>query len=227
MWRLVFILLMLLMILPSGCDKSSEPPEEVSFPDSADLLGLRRNHTLEYIIYDSLVTYFPDYAVSVDTTELVLDIAPGEKNQVELSVNGAPRDVLTIDALGILHTARIDPQAIPPDTQFFTPTPVIMPRHYTSGSTWSVVSPQYDSKASILYLYDGYFTQRKFMEKTDVILPTSSYEAFHFRSHLFVDEASPDTLVTVDEYYAADVGLIRLLSRAGGSRRLIILLDDN
>jgi hypothetical protein len=57
-------------------------------------------------------------------------------------------------------------------------------------------------------------------------VPTSSYDAYHFVSQLYLDEDAVDTLMIVDEYYAPNVGLVKLISRSGNSRRLIILIDD-
>ncbi len=226
MYRITIAIFLIMIFVAVGCDKSSESPPVVDYPDSADLLGLKRNHTLHYVIYDSIVTYIPDYSVTIDTTDLSLEITEGEGNQVELTVDGTPHDVLTVDPLGVLHTGLIRYDVNPPETLFYTPTPIIMPREYAIGSSWSVISPQYDEKSALLFLNYGYLTQRTFEGKIDIVLPTNSYESYYFKSCLFFNETSPDTMMVVDEYYADNVGLVKLLSRGGGSRRLIILLDD-
>lgn len=224
--------LLIVVALAVGCDRSSDSSPEENNPDAAYLLGLNRNHELRYIVYDSIVTVSPDSTtVTLDTTVLDIAITRGSGNEVELAASGLPHDLLTVDPSGILHSGQIRPAAMPPDTLFFYPTPVIMPRSFVIGGTWSFVSPPYrqgadEVRKTLLYLTYGFFTERRYLGRVDLILPTSSYSTYHFRSALFDDESSLDTLMTIDEYYAAEVGPVKMLSRFGRSRRLIILLDD-
>ncbi|MFH1699167.1 MAG: hypothetical protein ABIE07_01155 [Candidatus Zixiibacteriota bacterium] len=219
-------------IIGFGCDKSSENPIVVTYPQGADLLGLNRDHQLRYVIYDTLVTFYPDYSVDVDTTFINVDIISGHGDQVQLSANGTARDLLTLDDVGVLHSGQIRLNAAPPDTLYYVPTPVILPRFYTIGTTFYITTPLFvtdtgEIRTSFLNLNYGFFTERSFIEQSEVILPTSSYDAYHFRSHIFLNELSTDTLITADEYYADGVGLVMLASKAAATRRLIILLADN
>ncbi|MEE9442869.1 MAG: hypothetical protein V3V99_09410 [candidate division Zixibacteria bacterium] len=229
---ILIILVISFSIISFGCNKSSEKPVAVTYPYGADLLGLNRDHQLRYVIFDSLVTFYPDYSVDVDTTFLNIDIISGQNNQVQLAVNDTARDLLTIDNIGVLHSGQIRLDATPPDTLFFVPTPVILPRSYSIGSTLYITTPPFvtdtgEIRTSFLNLNYGFFTERTFIERSEVILPTSSYNAYHFRSHIFLNELSTDTLMTVDEYYADNVGLVMLASKAAATQRLIILLADN
>jgi hypothetical protein len=215
-----------------GCDRSSDSELGESNPEAFYILGFNRNHDLRYIVYDSVVTILPDsQSITRDTTNLDISIMRGQDNNVELSVNGLPHDLFTIDVSGILHSGQIRPGAIPPDTLFFYPTPVIMPRFFTVGRTWSFMAPPYMEgeeyvKKSLLNLTYGYFTERTYLGRRDIVLPTGSYETYHFRSALFQDETSSDTMMTIDEYYSSGIGPVKILSRFGHSRRLILLLDD-
>jgi hypothetical protein len=150
---------------------------------------------------------------------------------VQLSLNNLPHDLLTIDELGILHSGQIRPQAIPPDTLFFYPTPMIMPRTFFRGNTWYIDSPPFTTETgeierSLLYFNYGYFTERTFVGRENVVLPTGSYNAYHFQSYLFSDERSFDTLMTVNEYYSPGIGPVKIVLRLDRSRRLILLLED-
>jgi hypothetical protein len=233
MCRIFLLIVMMLLMTVVGCDKSSESTPPENNPDGANLLGLTRDHQLHYVIYDSIVSISfddPD-TVYFDTSYLDLQIALGQSNQVELNINGVPHDLLTIDDLGVLHSGQIRPAAQPPDTLFFYPTPIIMPRILSHGTTWYIESPPFtgdsgDVKRTLLYFNYGYFTERRYVGRENVILPTSSYEAYHFQSLLFYDEYSSDTLINVDEYYAANVGLVKLIARVNRDQRLIILLED-
>lgn len=229
---IIIILALLLMLIIFGCNNSSEKPVDVIYPHSADLMGLNRDHQLRYIVFDSLVTFYPDYSVDVDTSYLNVDIISGQDNQVQLSANGTARDLLIIDDVGVLHSGQIRPNAIPPDTLFFVPTPVILPHSYSTGSTVYITTPPFVSdtgeiRTSFLNLNYGFFTERTFVGQSEIILPTSSYDTYHFRSLIFLNEISTDTLMTVDEYYADNVGLVMLASKAAATQRLIILLADN
>jgi hypothetical protein len=219
------------LTLSIGCSKSSTSPTNTTNPDGADLLGLKKNHTLRYVIYDSIVNFIPYYSVQVDTSQLQLTVTTAANSHVALSVDGHPHDLLTLDDLGVLHTGQIRPEAQPPDTLYFYPTPLLMPRTYTAGKAWSILSPSYSSdsgseRLSLLYINYGFLTLRKFIGQADVVLPTGSYQTYQFQSHLLLSEASTDTLMTVDEFYASGVGPVKIISRAAGSRRIIILLDD-
>jgi hypothetical protein len=233
MYRTCAITAMLLLAIVIGCNKPVESPPPVENPDSAYLLGLNRDHQLHYVIYDSIVSISFDEADTVffDTTNLDIGITRGQNNQVEVAVGGLPHDLLTIDDIGVLHSGQIRSQVMPPDTLFFYPTPLIMPRNIFHGSTWYIDSPPYSSMSgdiqrTLLYFNYGYFTERSYLGQENVVLPTHSYNTFHFRSLLFADESSSDTLITVDEYYAAGVGPVKLIARIERSQRLIILLED-
>ena len=230
--RLIPIMLVGLAIIV-GCDRSSDSAFDESNPESFYILGFNRDHDLRYIVYDSIVTVLPDsLSVRLDTTDLEISIARGSNNDIELSVGGLAHDLLTVDNSGILHSGQIRPAALPPDTLFFYPTTVIMPRFFTTGNTWSFMAPPYteggiEIRKILLYLTYGYFTERKYLGRLSIVLPTGSYETYHFRSALFQDEYSSDTLMTLDEYYSAGIGPVKILSRFGRSQRLILLLDDS
>jgi len=228
-----FISVMLIgLALTVGCDRSSDSALDETNPESFYILGFNRDHDLRYIVYDSIVTVLPDsLSVHLDTTALEISVRRGSSDEIELSAGGLAHDLLTVDNSGILHSGQIRPAALPPDTLFFYPTPVIMPRFFATGNTWSFMAPTYteggiEIRKTLLYLTYGYFTERKYLGRLNIVLPTGSYETFHFRSALFQDEYSSDTLMTLDEYYSAGIGPVKILSRFGRSRRLILLLDD-
>lgn len=215
-----------------GCAKSTDSTPPVELPDGADLLGLRRDHRLEYIIYDSTVTLFPVYSVTVDTTPLNLQITRGGGTQVQLSVNGVPHDLLTIDAVGVLHSGQIYMATSIPETLYFYPTPLLLPATFAKNKSWSLISPLFrddsgeERRLSVLFMNYGFNTVREFVGTTAVVLPTGSYNAYQFRSTLHLGESTGNPLALIDEYYAPSVGLVKLVSVAGGSRRLILLLQD-
>ncbi len=230
--RYLIPILLIGIIMPVACDRSSDSDMSETNPESLYILGFNRDHDLRYIIYDSIVTVLPDsLSVTLDTSELEISIAKGQDNEVELSIYGLAHDLFTLDNTGILHSGQIRPAVMPPDTLFFYPTPVIMPRFFSTGNTWSFITPPYteggnEVRRTLLYLTYGYVTERKYLGRVGVVLPTGSYQTFHFRSALFQDEASTDTLITMDEYYASGIGPVKIYSRFGPSRRLILLLED-
>jgi len=230
------ILAALMMILAAviGCSESSDTPtDNNAFPDGANLLGLTRDHSLHYIVYDSVVTVSPEsLIVTRDTSYLDISIARGQQNQVELDVAGLAHDLLTIDQSAVLHTGQIRPQADPPDTLYLYPTPVIMPRVLGPGSVWSFTAPMYweddtEKRKTLLNLIYGYFVEREYIGTVNIVLPSRTFATYYFRSTLFLDESSTDTLMTIDEYYAPGVGPVKLVSRFDRSQRLILLLSDH
>jgi hypothetical protein len=226
-------LTMIVLAAVIGCGESNDSPVEDAFPDGAALLGLTRNHDLRYIVYDSIVTVSPEsLIVTRDTSYLDISIIRGQQNQVELDVSGLAHDLLTVDASGVLHSGQIRSQAMPPDTLYYYPTPVIMPRVLGSGSAWSFTSPMYregslEKRKTLLNLIYGYYVERKFVGMADVVLPSRSFSTYRFRAALFFDESSFDTLMTIDEYYANGIGPVKIVSRFERSQRLILLLTDH
>jgi len=233
MQRFMITLLMAVLAVIPGCEDSLDTPAEAAVPDGAYLLGLTRNHQLRYIIYDSLVTDpFDSAGIIYDTSYMEVTITRGQNGQVQLAVDGEPHDLLTVDPQGVLHSGQIRPHAAPPDTIFLYPTPLIIPRTYLVGNSWSYVSPRYiDSAAevrrTVLFLNYGFITERECIGTADVILPTKSYDAWQFQALLYLDDTAVEPFITVDEYYAPGVGLVQLVSHSGFSRRLIILLEDH
>lgn len=233
MSRHAAIILVAASLIAAGCEKSSEPAPEEYLSDGAALLGLTRNHELHYIVYDSIVADpFDSVRIIFDTSLLDIAVTRGQSGQVELGVNGTPHDLLTIDEAGILHSGQIRTHAQPPDTLFFYPTPLIMPRRVVAGGVWSYSSPPFAVDTTcvhrtLLFLNYGFHTERTFLGRVNIVLPTSSYDAYRFQSFLFYDETSSDTFMTADEYYAPGTGLVKLESHSGLSRRLIILLEDD
>lgn len=212
-----------------GCGESGEEPENGVQLDGTSLLGLARSHELHYQVFDSTVTYDPQ-EIHLDTMEMTIALQPGSNNQVTLSVDGIRHDLLTIDPLGVLHSGQIQPT--PPDTIFFYPTPLIMPRTLTFGAVWNIMSPPFagplgEERRTLLYLNYGYYTTRTYLGRSDVILPGGSFEAYHCRSVLFLTESSADTQMVVDEFYSPSVGLVKLEAQAPGRGRRIILIEDH
>lgn len=222
------------LTLAVGCGESSDPPAPEQNLDGAYVLGLTRDHQLFYEIYDStvIISLDDDDTVLYDTSNLIVEIIRGQNNRVELAINGAPHDLLTIDDIGILHSGQIRPDIIPPDTIFFYPTPIIMPRSFSVGSSWNIESPPYtiasgEIKRTLLYLNYGYYTERHYLGRELVVLPSGSFDAYYFQSFIFADMASSDTLIRTEEYHAPGVGLVKLVARYNHSQRLIILLEDS
>jgi len=230
MYRVVILLSILFLLAVTGCHKSAEAPEVIAYPDGASLLGLERDHLLHYLVYDSLVQYYPIYKIEVDTTDWWIKLVRGQDHQVTLFFNDSAQALMTIGDLGVLLSGQIRPAADPCDTIIFYPTPILMPRTYGVGTTWSSLCPAYlgaegEEMFSLLYLNYGYLTTRKFMGKTEVVLPYSFYEAYHFHSVIFPED-NPRDSVMVDEFYADQIGPVKIESSAAGNRRLIILIND-
>jgi hypothetical protein len=230
---LSLLVLAALVIAPllAGCGESGEEPTPAAGVDGAALLGLTRDHELQYQVYDSTVTYDPQIT-HYDTSDLRITILRGQNDQARLSLDGIPHDLLTIDPIGVLHSGQIRADVDPADTIFFYPTPVVMLRALPGGGSWSILSPPYtgssgEERRTLLFLNYGYYTVRKYLGRSDVVLPSGSYEAYHCRSALFLDAAAVDTQMVVDEYYSPSVGLVKLESQAPGRGRRIILIADD
>lgn len=230
---IIATMIMVFVAVIIGCSESSDTATENTFPDGAALLGLTRSHSLHYIVYDSIVTVSPEsLIVTRDTSYIDLSVVPGQQNRVELDVSGLAHDLLTVDQSGVLHTGQIRPQAQPPDTLYYYPTPIIMPRVMGPGSAWSFTSPMYregsvEKRKTLLNLIYGYYVERRYVGLVNIVLPSQSFEAYYFRAALFMNDSSFDTLMTIDEYYAPGVGPVKLLSRFDRSQRLILLLNDH
>lgn len=215
-----------------GCSDSDDPTAPVVFPDGSALLGANHDHQLRYVIYDSILTVLPDSQIIVkDTSYLDIGITGGQNETVVMSVNGEDHDLFTIAGAGVLHSGQIRTDIIPRDTLFYYPTPMILPRQFRD-EPWQIFTPAYvaDSaqiKRSLLFLNYGYLTEREYVEPVEVILPTGSYNAYYYQSLIYDDEMAVLPVMTADEYYAPDVGLVKLVLHIGDhSQRLIILLED-
>jgi hypothetical protein len=231
--KYLLTLALILFMIFVGCDDESAVEAPENNPDGAYLLGLTRDHQLHYEVYDSThVIPFdePDYVI-YDTGNFDIEITRGQNNQVAISLYSLPHDLLTVDNIGILHSGQIRPAALPPDTVHFYPTPVIMPRQFSSGSTWNIHTPCLSTDTgkvakTFLYFYYGYYTLRTYIGRESIVLPGGSYDTYRFRSLIFSDESSSDTLIISEEYFAPDIGLVQQILRADRKQRLIILLED-
>jgi len=231
--KYILYLILLLLVPFIGCDDESAVKAPEEFPDGAYLLGFTRDHQLHYIMYDSthVISFDAPDSVIYDTSDFDIEITRETNNRVVLSLYNQPHDLLTIDGLGVLHSGQIRPTAMPPDTIHFYPTPVIMPRQFGNGSKWTISTPPLMTdtgmvKKVFLYFYYGCYAVRTYIGRENVILPGGSYNAYRFQSFLFSDHSSPDTLITSEEYFAPDVGLVQQILRTDRRQRLIILLDD-
>jgi hypothetical protein len=106
-----------------------------------------------------------------------------------------------------------------------------MQGQFHEGSAWSIESPPFatdsgEVRRTLLYFNYGYFTWRRYVGKETIVLPTSSYDTYHFQSFLFSDISSIDTLINTDEYYAPNIGPVKIIARFDRSQRLILLLED-
>jgi hypothetical protein len=213
-----------------GCGDSGEEPQS-KYPDAAALLGLTAQSTLEYQIIDSIVTTIPDYSVTIDTSYVILTINPGDDGRVELSAGGAPHDLLRVASNVVLHTAQIFfDGGGEVDTLFFVPTPELMPRSLSPDAQWSYTTPEYTTvsgseRRAFFFLNYGYFTTRTFVGEEEVVVPADAYNAFHFTAELYLSEFGLEPLITADEYYAPDVGVVRIIARSGPSTRIITLIN--
>ncbi len=229
---LIFVSICLFTVAVFGCSNSSDPVAPTNLASGADLMGLRTNHTLRYVIYDSTSIYFPYYSIEVDTSETQMRITGGAGGTVELAFDNIPQALLTIDNIGVLLSGQIIPNANPPDTNYFYPTPVLIPQSYTVGTIQASTSPPFaidsaEKKLTMFFLNYGYYTERIFMGLEDIVLPISSYNAYHFQSDIFIDDNAATPLMTAHEYYAPGVGLVKMELQAAGTRRIIVLLEDN
>jgi hypothetical protein len=215
-----------------GCDDSGDEPKP-GYPDAASILGLNTARTLEYQIIDSIVTVIPDYSVDIDTTYVMLEVNPGGDGRVKISAGGAPHDILRVASSVILHSAQIYfDGGGGVDTLFFVPTPELMPRELNPGAVWSYSTPEFTTvsggeRRAFFFLNYGYYTTRTFVGPKEVVVPADAFNAFHFTAELYLSESGTNPLITNDEYFAPDIGLVRMISRSGPSTRIVTLINHS
>ena len=82
-------------------------------------------------------------------------------------------------------------------------------------------------RSTFLNLNYGFYTERTYIDRSEIVLPLGSFNTYHFQTHLFLDQSSSDTLLTIDEFYEDALGLVMLRSNSTSTKRLIILLDHD
>ena len=224
----ILVVILCGLALALGCTEngSSTAPDKSS--DGTQLLGLVNARTLEYLQTDTVTTFVPDYHVTVTTTILKVRITGGDADWV-ISVDTRPVINLKLSDPYILQNGYWRPGATG-DTLVYFPEPAIVMVHSVGGSSnWKTYTPMYftgsGSTAWVVFnAYFGFYLEKKFTTKEQLLLPAGTFTASRFDVDLFTNQSDTTAVANSVEYYAPAVGLAKLVFKGQGLNRTLSLI---
>jgi len=230
---LVFFLCMTLLF--AACSDSDEEEESSTGPSltvkGADLLGLVDGRTLEYVVSDTIIIWFPSYSVETDTCTQIIRIS-GEDNDWIIRDDNTLMLNLKVSDPFVLHNGywRKVGQY---DALIWFPVPAIaMDRSVSENQSWNGFVPVYttdsgDMSFSFYYGYFGFHFTKTFAGLEEIFVPAYGGSAYRYDIKLFGKADDNDPLATVVEYYVANIGLVRQEFHAEGWTRVLSLRAYN
>ncbi len=218
------------VILLPGCGEddgvSSQPPDYVN---GLTLMGLVDGRTLQYIQTDTTTSFDPVYTVAVTMESKTVRIAGAGDEWIVMQAD-SPLINLRITGESVIQNGYWQsPNDV--DSLFYIPVPpVVMMRSLWPQRSWEGFTPRLaagETEVMLPFYYSnfGFSFIRTFTDRLSVLVPAGSFETYHFSVDLFVNPFDSLPTARVDEYYAPNVGLVRLSLRGGPLVRTLSLVD--
>lgn len=228
--RLLIIAIVLLAgILGCSDDDPIGPGAGVS---GGALLGLIHGHTLEYFQTDSITTYVDDgnghLVRTVSVINQVVTISIIQEGDNWIIREGADK-VLNLKISGpyVINNGYYDS-----DTLIYFQIPAkVMKNTIVPDQPWSSAfesfAPAADSSSTPFYFtYFGFHFSKTYEEIEEVLVPSGVYYALRFEVDLFLTASDVIPSAHVTEYFAPNVGLVKLRFEDGGFVRTLSLRES-
>jgi len=219
MKRLATIIMLLVAVGISGCaDKSTNDDENFITSNAVRLLGLQEDVECEYIKYDTIISYYPSYMVTIDTSlvEFAAQESDSTRSQINLWFDSDKTSALKITSNSVVNLGyfrTIDDI----DSLFqFSEPPQIFPLTVQATDIWDSYCPPispdgYPFIGSMLFLAFGLENRRSFERSESILLPLGDFVCYVFKNEYRL----PGTVTpfrTSHEFYSLDFGLVKMYS---------------
>jgi len=232
-YRVIFIILFALLLLLSGCSSNSTG-RAGSGINSASVLGLTEDRSLEYFQIDTTITYVPDTTGSHDPSRDVHEtaitrtftIAQVDDSWIVSDGNG-PLLNLIISGNYVLHNGYYASPS--PDLIYFQVPSILMVNSPEPEEAWASYTEPYltgtDTLVSNAYFaYFGFHSEKWYVAQEEIFVPAGAYQVHRFEVDLFATATDSIPIAHATEYYATDLGLVKLRFEDYGFIRTLVLI---
>ena len=232
MYPLVLIFVSCIFIFSCSDDDPLGPQTAPAVTGS--LLGLDSDHQNLYQQFDSLVTYYPNYQIAVDTSlvTFAVEVADSSKDWYDISISSRKlaRAIITPNSVAITGYYRAVDEH---DSLFyFIHAPEIMPKKLRVDDSWNFYVPMihHDGRETIVSYLNfgfGYDVTRTYLGQEDIARPAGPFSAHKIRSEYRL--IGSDEIVKTDTEYLVDgIGLVRMYSRGNfGNSHILLISSDH
>jgi len=229
MRKLLSVLVISLIFAACGCDDDSTGIDDAI--DAATFVALVDNDTLVYLQIDTVVTIDSTYTVVV-TQDFFQVTVHEDDGQWIFRHDGDPALNILIGAEAAMLNAYWRQDDTTEIVTYFAEPPVLLHRELIVGDTWSGYTPSYTGangslRLPIYFANFGFHFVKTFVGPETVTITAGQFAAYRYDMELFINTDDSLPVANVTEYYARDIGLVRLVWRGGGLTRVLSLVRDS
>lgn len=229
--RLSFCIALLILGLIIGCtDNGTGEDENLITNNSVQLLGLQEDIDIGYVRYDTIISYYPTYTITIDTTTMSFSAVATDstREQIDLSFDSEKFSALKITASSVVNLGyyrTIDDV----DSLFrFAEPSQLFPLRVEATDIWSSYTPSisphgYEWIGAKLYFSYGFENTRSFDRIETVLVFPGSFTCYVFKNEYRL-RGSTEPFRTSYEYFSPGVGLVKMYSTGTfGSSHLYLI----
>jgi len=214
---LSFCIVLFTFALIIGCsDKSTNDDDNLITSNAVGLLGLQQDVELDYVSYDTIVTYYPNYAVYIDTTYTSFSAIATDpsRDQIDLSFDSEKFTAVKITANSVVNLGyfrRINDT----DSLFaFSEPSQLFPLKVEKTATWTSFTPSISPYGDVwigskLYFSYGFENTRSFERMETVLMFPGSFDCYVFKNEYRV-RGTTEPFRTSYEYFSPGFGLVKM-----------------
>lgn len=234
--RLFISLIFISLLLACSSNNPSGPDPGIS---AASMLGLTDGRALQYSQIDTTITFTYDPDISPDPIRVVSDttqtrtitISQDESNWI-IQDGLTPKLNLIVSGDYVLHNGFYSNLGAGDTLVYFQTPAILMSNSPALDDSWSYSTGPYetvnDSLTINFYLaYFGYHATKTFVGKEEIIVTAGAFKTYRFEVDLFLGSLNTMPVAHATEWFAADIGLIKLRFEDSGFIRTLVLLQKS
>lgn len=223
------ILTVFLFLLLFGCGSNNDSVTPASeFVNGASLLGLVNGRTINYLQTDTVISIEP-FKIDIITTNQTIKIT-GSGDDWIIQDNDQLLINLKVTTTSVIQNGYWRKVNAQDSIFYFAAPPVLMMRSLTKSIDWDDFTPFYKTDTSqemlpFYYSYFGFNYTKEFIGIEEIITPAGAFNAYRFDVSLFVNFNDVSPIATVSEFYAPNIGLVKLNFSSGPLRRSLTMIS--
>jgi len=228
--RLTYILVFALatLVLFSGCDDDSTIVSSSDLVDASRLFGFSDGRVFNYLQTDTLTTVDP-FLITITEIHQVVRIS-GDGDDWVIWDNNTPLVNLKITANDIIQNGYWREVDGYDSLFYFAAPPVVVPRRLAVGTPWDDYTPHFVTESEqvmlpFCYANFGFYFTRELVGIEEVLTPYGAFNAHRFDVSLYVAQSDEEPIATSVEYFAPDVGLVKLNFSSGPLQRSLAIVS--